>query len=596
MSDELRDQVNKAFSDIEHQTPDAPSWAAITVGYAPLTAATPRPRWFVPAVVAAAAAAVVLVVVVGVVLGGQLGAEPETLATETTATSTTEAATVTVEDLYGVWVLDSYTFKGETVSSDDVISAGYPVPYLDITADAVNGNTGCNDIGSLSSPNEPFKIEFDGTNLRLGQMASTAVGCREGTAEPAMTAAVFAGSIRVTVGPGSMTWTTDEVELRFVRRDRQPEPTVVWQQQFDVLDCTPSYVIGVDRYGNLSGEDLPAIVPGVVTVDGSGVLGSEDPWAYGYDAEGAVIAVGAQGDIQPVPFHVFACSISFNLNPAIDPGLAVSTYVNQTGLGQASQQVWGNRLADLCASPGSAIDGAAILVEDGPTSLLPGGALPPVETVTSALEAVSEMICVFPTTPTPLSSTTTIPPVTTTSVSGDRTCSTQEGIPGPPYDDLDPGGLTAAAEAMRMRLVELAHACDFETLVALNAESGLVQPTDGIFWGAAGSVESLRQYDTDYKALNQLAWALSFLPYSTEEWEPNPGEVEVYYQWPPVADLPDGGSLEDLWDPALLAAVAALNDLSVADLIAHTNEFGAYFGFRVGISESGRWMFALGGD
>jgi len=77
----------------------------------------------------------------------------------------------------------------------------------------------------------------------------------------------------------------------------------------------------------------------------------------------------------------------------------------------------------------------------------------------------------------------------------------------------------------------------------------------------------------------------------------NSSSPDEYYSRPPVHDdLGNGVGLEDVWDTDTLTRVAALNGQSVAELVAFSNEFGAYAGFRVGIAEDGRWIFALAGD
>ncbi len=200
------------------------------------------------------------------------------------------------------------------------------------------------------------------------------------------------------------------------------------------------------------------------------------------------------------------------------------------------------------------------------------------------------------------SSTTTTDPVTTSSSPTTTTpatearCSAERGLVVPSYDAADPNSLSAEAVALRDNLVDLAMACDFAGLVALSVEAALVNPDDLIFWGAAQSTDALADHDAQYDSLAKLAVALTELPFSVEQWEPTPDEVEVFYVWPPVTRYDSDESLADFWDEDLLAIVAALNGVTVEDLIADSDAGGAYDRFRIAITETGRWMFAFVGD
>ena len=63
---------------------------------------------------------------------------------------------------------------------------------------------------------------------------------------------------------------------------------------------------------------------------------------------------------------------------------------------------------------------------------------------------------------------------------------------------------------------------------------------DTIFWGAAQSVETLREHDAMYGSLRLLATALATVPRGVYDGESDSGAtvLERYYQWPPRADIP----------------------------------------------------------
>lgn len=586
MSDELHDQIRSAFADLEQQAPSAPSLSDLTAGRARLTAKVQR-KWNNAAILVAAAAVTIGVVGVAVLLGGGLGNDTSPLANSTTTGPPESSPTI-----YGVWILDSYTYEGQTVQADTLIFDEYGTAYVEITADSIGGHSGCNSFGSQAAPS------FDGTTLTFGEVAMNAMGCMGQTSEPAMSAALWSpDGVTVSLTRDTMTWTTDSVVLTFRRSTLLPSPTAPeWPQEFGRLDCSPSWVISQRIPGDLVTETLPTMVSGVVSVEGDGTPGTADPFVWGLDIDGTVIAGAAVGDVQPAEYQLVACAGSFGLAEAVDPVGAVLTWVNQLGLGQTSIQVWDMRLPEICSWPASNQGdylplADRYLVEDAGTSLRAGGDLPDNESVAVVLAMIRGSHCEAG----PSSPTTTIPPFDSCSTDSLREGAALEESPGS-YQ-----GLPEAVLDTRDRLIRSALACDFADLVALVLASTDGDYSDAHFWGAAGSVEVLARYDADYGVLRQLVVALTTLPFSVTEGQrydeaTQTAVPEIYYSWPPGVELVDGQSLSDVWDADLLQAVADLNNVTIAELVRSTDEFGFYAGFRVGIAADGRWREALAGD
>lgn len=580
MSDDFTNEINRALSDLEGNAPEAPPLSDITAGRTALMNRTRR--WSTPAIVFAAAAVTVLVVGIAALLGSNLGGDAEP------GTSTSGST-----GIYGIWIVERFTVNGQmtTMEATGLDPTYHSTPYVEITPEEVTGDTGCNDFESTQPP------EYVDGSLVIGEVFASAVGCLDIVEPPLLEAMGETGAVDATLTADTMRWTTTTFEIWFTRAERIPAlAPSPWRSEVDRLDCSPGYVLSVDIPG-VDGVGAPEIltaIDDVVEIEGEGVLGSADPFAWGLDATDVVIAGAAPGDIEPPVIHVVACTDEFGLRPDVDPSGVVAIWVNDLGLDQAFEQTWGNRFPELCQTP---VDNLARLAEryvaeDAATSLRPGGALPEAGEATLALETIHRSICASPATTG--TAAPIVPPTTMPTIS---VCSSA-GADGP-TDPASFEGLPAAVAATRQALLTFAITCDFEGIVSLASESG--PSNDAIFWGAGRSVEELIRYDSANQSLNRLVVALSTLPHSREEGQrvdQVSGETvpEVFYMWPPPPAFEVGGSVADVWEKATLEAVAALNGETVEQLIDISREFGGYAGFRVGIAEDGRWLFALAGD
>lgn len=589
MSDDYTRELEAALSDLEQHTPEAPRFSDIRAGGPVLLTDARSRRMSGPAVLMAAAAVTVLVVGLAAWIASDRGPNDLVARPEESTGS-----------IYGIWVVESVTYEGETTDIDPEQFSDSRLPYVEITESRIEGWSGCNSIDGQAPP------EFADGLLTPGEVVVTAAGCNLDVAEPAMLAVMWSEDpIAVDVSDTSMSWTSSEAVVTFRRTDLKPGFSMPeWRTASELIDCSPSPIISINVSADAQdAKPVLAAFPGVETIEGDGLLGGADPWARGFDADGNLVAVAAPGDIMPPLVHLSACADSFGIRPGANLTGSVATWVNGLGLGQTSQHVWNERFAELCASeqPDLADLAARYVEEDLPMTLRAGGLVPTPDEATQTLEVVWLSACERgPATVTTIAPTTTVPDTTTTSIepSGESACSA-DGL------EVDDAGFSTppplVAENTRELLIGLALDCDFAGLVALAAEGATEQFDDAIFWGAAQSVETLREYDATANSLRRLAVALSTLPYGVydgQRVDPESGDTvpDVYYSWPPRADIPEGGSITDVWDPDLLVAVAALNEMSLPDLIELTDSFGAYAGFRVGITESGRWLFALAGD
>jgi len=106
-----------------------------------------------------------------------------------------------------------------------------------------------------------------------------------------------------------------------MRSGSRPIPVVpVFSNAIGRLDCGSGWVLETAVEG--AGVTAPIaleVVPGVVSVEGEGILGSDDPFAWGLDGSGTVIAGAAPGDVQPPVVHLYACATTFGLRADADP-------------------------------------------------------------------------------------------------------------------------------------------------------------------------------------------------------------------------------------------------------------------------------------
>lgn len=141
-------------------------------------------------------------------------------------------------------------------------------------------------------------------------------------------------------------------------------------------------------------------------------------------------------------------------------------------------------------------------------------------------------------------------------------------------------GLPTAVARTRRAILQAATACDFERLASLTSGSDFV-----FSFGGGGDPAAYWREAEDFgdQPLGYLAKLLE-LPYRERTFE-----GETYYVWPSAYGYGDWSSvpaedkeaLESVYDQALLDSFA---------------EFGAYAGYRVGITETGEWRFFVAGD
>ncbi len=441
--DDLIRQARAALDDLSDLAPKAPSLQSITAGYAPLRRIeSPLTRWRPVVVLLAAAAVTLLVVGVASLIGSNVGDSDG-------VTGPGVASRADGDPLEGTWVLTSYTFEGETrILDEQALATRNRVPaWIEITAAGFLGYTGCNTIAPSPRP------VLDGGRLVFGEIVVTAAGCLDETPEPAVLAALWSGpdGIIVSIDGDTMTWATGTATLTFERRDRRPSPQPgAWPSGFGRLDCSPGvYLTETLPDAAQTLADTLMGIPGVVSVE------EGEPFLWGLDGTGTVIAAAAYGDVEPRVIHRSACASSFGVRPDTDLTGATMTWVNDLGLAQTSPLVWGERFVELCspADPDVVDLSGRYLEEDAATSVRGDGSLPTVEQAAQTLDLMRRSVCAGDRPRT----TTTVPPGTDGGAATTTTIVTSSGTPGignqpeiteelvsPSWvtvDDEDPGGI-----------------------------------------------------------------------------------------------------------------------------------------------------------
>lgn len=147
-----------------------------------------------------------------------------------------------------------------------------------------------------------------------------------------------------------------------------------------------------------------------------------------------------------------------------------------------------------------------------------------------------------------------------------------------PVDDQ--GQLPRPVADVRDALVAHAGSCDFDGL----AERALADVTSFSFGGDTDPAGFWRDLETSGDT--PMAAMLTVLHMS-------PGTLEVagelYYVWPAVAALDD-------WSQATEEQRRELEARFGSEAVTGWDQFGAYVGYRVGITEDGRWSFFVAGD
>lgn len=147
--------------------------------------------------------------------------------------------------------------------------------------------------------------------------------------------------------------------------------------------------------------------------------------------------------------------------------------------------------------------------------------------------------------------------------------------------DADVGELPPVVSDVRFALLTGAASCDLEGL----ATRALADGTNVSFGGSddpAGLWHELES--TGGTPMADLINVLQMTPGVTDD-----GQGTIFWVWPAVAAMDD-------WGEATQEQRAELADLFGADALADWDSFGGYIGYRVGITESGRWAFFVAGD
>ena len=190
---------------------------------------TQAPRW---SVVAAAAAFIAVVATVGGSLLLIRNTTTEPVAETTTDTPTSSKATpstgdeLTIESLYGIWALDSFTVDGESRLVEVEVNTAGP-PWAELSPDGLSGNLGCNRFGSLAQPTLTEGM------LDTGGAWQTWAGCAalDSTRNLLAVEEVFAAvamaqdGIEVQLTVGGMSWTAGNTTLFFSLTDEVPVAT-----------------------------------------------------------------------------------------------------------------------------------------------------------------------------------------------------------------------------------------------------------------------------------------------------------------------------------------------------------------------------------
>jgi len=168
------------------------------------------------------------------------------------------------------------------------------------------------------------------------------------------------------------------------------------------------------------------------------------------------------------------------------------------------------------------------------------------------------------------STTVTTSSSTTTTSAPETSCSTAGlRIELAPQDDLP-----APVADMRRRIFDAAVACDFEELGSL-ANAG-----DSSFTAGFGGGEVPELWQTENDPLRILVLVLNMSPATTGE------GVHV---WP-------AAFARESWDDVPPAERDELASVYDDEAQADFSDFGAYIGYRAGITADGDWIFFVAGD
>jgi hypothetical protein len=139
------------------------------------------------------------------------------------------------------------------------------------------------------------------------------------------------------------------------------------------------------------------------------------------------------------------------------------------------------------------------------------------------------------------------------------------------------GGLPAAVEETRARLLEAANTGDYEALRELIPESGFKYTFGDTVAGGPIAYWQELERTTEPRPIEALATALQ-LPYVL---------ARGYYVWPWAYALPSSDDLSP-HERELLTPLGLPSELFP--------ELAGYYGWRAGIAPDGRWVFFVAGD
>ncbi|HEY4606576.1 MAG TPA: hypothetical protein VIH55_02920, partial [Acidimicrobiia bacterium] len=182
-------------------------------------------------------------------------------------------------------------------------------------------------------------------------------------------------------------------------------------------------------------------------------------------------------------------------------------------------------------------------------------------------ETTSTTIAAMTSTTVTVGTTTTAPVLT-------AECSAS-GLPAPAAQE----GLPDQVADVRLAMAQAAIACDYDTLEALAG------PDLNTSFGGGGfdNIPMWEEQGT-YPALELLVRLLD-TPFATQEVE----DLPRYYVWP-------SAFVYDTWDEIPAEDIEALLEVFTQEELDQIATFGAYAGWRIGITEDGDWEFFVAGD
>jgi hypothetical protein len=170
------------------------------------------------------------------------------------------------------------------------------------------------------------------------------------------------------------------------------------------------------------------------------------------------------------------------------------------------------------------------------------------------------------------SGTTTLPSTTSTGVEAPQCSATGAAVPEP----VD--GLPPAVAQTTTAIIAAATDCDLQTLIDL-AGSGFTTDFGG------GDAETMRTWEEEGQGhLGDLLTVLGMSHAVVDD-----GAGGEIYVWPSAFAY-------DNWEEIPQDALDELSALYTQEELEQISLLGAYGGWRVGIDESGDWMFFVAGD